>query len=83
MPESLKIAETTAPYWNFTTTTEEAFVGEGIEDGGEGRGRVAIASEESLAVAFAVAIAAAAVCYTLTGASWVRRLIGYRLVSVR
>ncbi|CAM9275190.1 unnamed protein product, partial [Pylaiella littoralis] len=41
-----------------------------------------MANEESLAVAFAVALAAAAVCYTVTGASWVRRLIGHRLVRV-
>lgn len=64
----------------------EPFVVEGGTGGGGGGGGcrgVMTASDESLAVALAVAVAAAAVCYTLTAASVVRRLLGYRLVSER
>lgn len=82
LPESPDIADTTAPSSGFVEMIKEEafFVGEGMEDGGGGGG-VVMASEESLAVALAVAVAAATVCYTLTGASWIRRLVGCRLVS--
>ncbi len=54
--------------------------GGGAEEAGAGR-RVTAASDENLAVTLAVSVAAAAVCYTLAGASLVRRAIGCRLVS--
>lgn len=85
LPESPEIADTTVTSSGFVEMKKEQafFVGEGMEDGGGvggGRG-VVMASEESLAVALVVAAAAAAVCYTSTGALWIRRLVGYRLVS--